>query len=99
MYVYDMCQENLIYTFNDMDDSEFSDNLESFPGVFNSQSYANNKPAEYKFEFFDLPCTPINGGSTTYAMAYDVFGNSVATGVHTYDGQPDLRLLNLELTG
>ena len=78
MYVYDMCQENLIYTLEDMDDPEFGDNLEIFPAKFSSQSYANNEPAAYTFEFFDLPSTPMSGG-TMYAKAYDVFGNSVTT--------------------
>ena len=62
-----------------MDDPEFGDNLEIFPTRF----YANNEPADYRFEFYDLPSTPMNG-ETMYAIANDVFDNSVMTDVHNY---------------
>lgn len=75
---YDMCRENLAYTFSQMDDPEFFDHVTISPAVFSSSSYGDGEWAEYDFTFHQLPAAAGSAVSAT-ATVYDVFGNAVSS--------------------
>ena len=78
--VFDMCEDNLEHSFDELDLPLLEGNIYITPNRFNSQSYGKGEPLTYGFEFLDLP-TP---GGTVVAKAYDVFGNFVETPQATY---------------
>ena len=53
------------------------------PKTFTSSYYSQNKPAEYGFEFIDLPS--LSGGGKVMAKIFDVFGNPKSTNYMVYD--------------
>ena len=79
--VFDFCEDNLNLTDStivELDNPLFESELYISPGLFNSRSFEREENATYGFHFLNLPETS-TGASTLYAMAFDVFGNSVET--------------------
>ena len=83
---YDMCRNNVDYSFTAMDNPLFQDKFNKdntihiSPERFTSRSYPANENAVYSFDFRNLP----SAGGTVMARAVDVFEHSVPTPIASY---------------
>ena len=72
---FDMCEDNLAHTFEQMDNPLLDGNIRISPKKFTSESYLNQDWASYEFQFLDLPLT--SGSCEAFSVkVFDVFGNS-----------------------
>ena len=72
---FDMCEDNLDHSFEDLDNPRLDGNIQISPEKFLSVSYLNGDWASYEFQFLDLPLT--SGSCEDFSVKmFDVFGNN-----------------------